>query len=246
MLNEFLPTVIILFYVFFLTLYHMQADRQMQANLENARLLAEQKQARSEMDALRRAQSQTAIYQHDMRHHLNMIESYLSVGDVHKAQDYIRKVYGDVDAVTPRRFCQNETVNLLCSAFAQRAQRMNLEFDVEASLPPQLPLSDTELCALLSNGLENAMNAAAQTSPKGNVRLYCGVRLNKLLIEIRNPYAQLPRMEGGVPVSSGGEGHGYGCRSMRDVARRHGGLCRFEAEGGVFTVQIVLPLQTEE
>ena len=245
-LNEFLPTLLVVFYVIFLSAYYVQMRDRAQAQLERSLLAAERSQSRIEMDALRQKARQTAVYQHDMRHHLNMIESFLSVGDSRKAQDYIRKVYGDVDAITPRRFCENETVNLLCSAFAQRARRMELTFDVEASLPPQLPLSDTELCALLSNGLENAMNAAAQTPPKGNVRLYCGVRLNKLLIEIRNPYAQPPRMDGGVPVSMGGEGHGYGCRSMRDIARQHGGLCRFEAEGGVFTVRIVLPLQTEE
>ena len=102
---------------------------------------------------------------------------------------------------------------------------------MEAKLPNRLAISDTELCSLLSNALENALRAVSEL-PEGqrHVSLYCGVRQNKLLIEVRNPYAGTVYMQNGVPASVRGEGHGYGCRSIQTIAERNGGLCVFTPE----------------
>ena len=70
--------------------------------------------------------------------------------------------------------------------------------------------------------------------------LYCGIRLNKLLIEVRNPYDTPPVMRDGVPVSDA-VGHGFGCRSIQAIAQQRGGLCQFLAERGTFLLRVVLP-----
>ena len=88
----------------------------------------------------------------------------------------------------------------------------------------------------------NALHAIGTLEESGKwVELYCGVRHNKLLIEIQNPYAGPIAMRGGLPVSDK-DGHGYGCRSIRSIASQNGGLCTFDAEHGVFTVRVMLPL----
>ena len=51
--------------------------------------------------------------------------------------------------------------------------------------------------------------------------------------------AKLPR---GLPVSERA-GHGYGCRSIQTIAERRGGLCEFRARGGIFSMQLVLPVK---
>ena len=114
---------------------------------------------------------------------------------------------------------------------------------MEARLPQALPFSDTELCSLLSNGLENALHAVSVLeAPHQWVELYCGVRSNKLLIEIRNPYSGEIAMRDGLPISSQ-EGHGYGCRSIRSITEHHRGLCSFEPKNGVFTLRVMLPTE---
>ena len=242
-LNEFLPTVLVVFYILFLPAFHMQTQKRARAETQTSLLEAALKQSQMEMDSLRQSEMQTAVYQHDMRHHLNMIGGLLAAGSTEQAQDYIRKVQADVESITTRRFCENETVNLLCSSFAQRAQRMGVRFSVDARVPRDLAVRDTELCALLSNAVENALRAAAALTPeRRTVDLYCGVRLNKLLIEVRNPYDVPPRMRDGVPVSEEA-GHGYGCRSIQTIAQQRGGLCQFRAENGVFLLQVMLPVR---
>lgn len=53
-------------------------------------LEAELEQSQSEMDSLHRLETQTAVYQHDMRHHLNMLDSLLSAGRPDEATAYIK------------------------------------------------------------------------------------------------------------------------------------------------------------
>ena len=246
-LNEFLPTVLIIFYILFLPAFYIETQKRSSAEMQRSLLEVELKQSQQEMDAMRASEMQTAVYQHDMRHHLNMIGGLLTSGQTQQAQDYIRRVQSDVEAITPRRFCENETVNLLCASFAQKAQRAHVELCVDARVPSALSISDTELCALLSNALENALRVTAELEPASRriVKLYCGIRLNKLLIEVRNPCDAPPEMRNGIPVSNR-VGHGYGCRSIQAIAQRRGGLCQFRTEGGTFLLQVMLPVHTEE
>ena len=242
-LNEFLPTVLVVFYILFLPAFHIQTQKRARAETQTSLLEAALKQSQLEMDSLRRSELQTAVYQHDMRHHLNMIGGLLAADNTEQAQAYIRKVQADVESVTARRFCENETVNLLCSSFAQKAQRMGVQLHVDARVPREIAVRDTELCALLSNAVENALRAVAPLAPeRRTVELYCGIRLNKLLIEVRNPYDVPPVMRNGVPISNEA-GHGYGCRSIQTIAQQRGGLCQFRAEDGVFQLQVMLPVK---
>ena len=212
-LNEFLPTALIIFYVMFLSAYHKQMQTRADADLQRSMLEAELKQAEVEVEGLRSMGTQVAVYQHDMRHHLAAIDGFLSADQPQLAKEYIKKVQADVDAITPKRFCENELVNLLCS--------------------------------LLSNGLENALQAVSALEEADQwVELYCGIRLNKLLIEIKNPYSGRITMRDNLPVSSR-DGHGYGCRSIRSIAEHHHGLYSFEPQNGVFTLRVILPLVLE-
>jgi len=241
-LNEFLPTALIIFYVLFLAAYHAQVQKRTHAELQKSILEVELKQSGTELEGLRRAETQTAIYQHNMRHHLTAIAGFLSAGKTQQAEEYIKKVQADVDSITPKRFCENELVNLLCSSFAHRAEQQGIRLTVDARLPQQLSISDTELCSLLSNGLENALHAVSKLDVSFKwTELYCGIRANKLLIEIKNPYIGKISIQDSLPVSSS-EGHGYGCRSIRSIAEQNGGLCTFEPERGVFTLRVVLPV----
>lgn len=244
-LNEFLPTALIAFYVLFLSAYHKQMQTRADADLQRSMLEAELKQAEVEVEGLRSMEMQVAVYQHDMRHHLTAIDGFLATDQPQRAREYIKKVQADVDAITPKRFCENELVNLLCSSFVNKANDAGIRLTVDAKLPKNLSLLDTELCSLLSNGLENALHAVDALEETNQwVELYCGIRLNKLLIEIKNPYSGQITMQDGLPVSNR-NGHGYGCRSIRSITEHHQGLYSFEPQNGLFTLRIILPLKGE-
>ncbi len=241
-LNEFLPTATIIFYIIFVAAYHVQTQNRLSAENQRAAVESSLRQAEVEMEVLHRSASQTAIYRHDMRHHLNMLDGMLSSGNSEQARQYIKKVHSDIEAVSQKRFCENEAINLLCSYFTSKADKGGIELSVYARIPKDISIPDTELCSLLSNGLENAIHALEETpSLPGKVDLYCEVKDGKLLIEIKNPCKDNIQIKDGIPISSQ-EGHGYGCQSICAITEKHGGLCEFAANGGVFSLRVILPV----
>lgn len=237
-----LPTMEV--FVFYFLLLHSYKELNQKRELETAQtaLCQQLNAAEEQISLLHEAQTQTAVYRHNMRHHLNTINGFLSLGKPQQAKEYIQKVQADVEAITPKRFCENELVNLLCSSYSGKAERMGIRLNINAGVPKGLPISDTELCSLLSNGLENAMRAVcALEESDRQVTFYCELKPNRLLIEISNPYAGELVMQDGLPVSDR-EGHGYGCRSIQSIVSRHRGLCSFGAGNGLFTLRVMLPM----
>lgn len=238
---ELLPTAVGLLYMAYTTAYYRQLQRQTQVELKSSLVAGQLKQAEAELTTLRQAEAQAAAYQHDMRHHLNAISGFLAANKPHQAEEYIKQVRSDIEAITPRRFCENELVNLLCSSFSSKAEHLGVRLKLEASLPSSVSISDTELCALLSNGLENALNAVGALKENRRwVEFYCGIRASKLLIEIKNPYTGQISFRDGLPQPTQAD-HGRGCRSIHTITQAHRGLCEFSAESGIFTLRIVLP-----
>ena len=243
MVTEFLPAVMALFYVAFVSIYHQEVQRRSRLEMDNAILKAQSERAKNEIFALQQVQQQTSVYRHDMRHHLSLINSYLEVGEMTMASEYINQAQTDIDKIVPVRYCENNAANLILSSFAAKAKQQNVDFSAEVNIPAALPLSDTELCALLSNGLDNAVYAAAQMDEQTQrtVRINCQPHKDKLLIYISNPYRGTVTMREGLPESVQPQ-HGFGAKSIRMIAEKHNGYCAFETEEGLFTLKVVLPL----
>ena len=241
--QELLPTAMLFFFTLFIIVFQRESKKHRQAEQQSFRLEMLLSQANYEINSLRTVQEQTAIYRHDMHHHLGMIASLLTSGRPEQAADYIRRTSGAIEAIVPLRCCENDTVNLLLGAFLEKAECRGVSMAIQASVPAQICLNDTELCIILSNALENALNAVGHL-PEGahrEIGVFIENSRNKLLIEIRNPYAGSIAFRNGVPVSQAQEQH-YGCRSILSVVERRNGICSFDVNNGLFLLQIVIPL----
>ncbi|MBQ2991839.1 MAG: GHKL domain-containing protein [Clostridia bacterium] len=241
-LNELLPSFMVLFFVLYITLYQRETEKREQAaNLADI-LESNLASARNELSALHSIQEQTAIYRHDLRHHLSLIRSQIETNQPDQALAYIQQIEKDILSVTPFQFCGHETVNLLLSKFKEKADRLDVQMTIHAVLPDSLSISDTELCVLFSNGLENALNAVS--SLPRNIRfitLSCSIRQGNLLLSIENPYQGEIHLKNGIPVHPDGTSS-YGCRSIQSIVMHKKGVCIFETAQGIFHLRIALPL----
>ncbi|MEG0812444.1 MAG: GHKL domain-containing protein [Clostridium sp.] len=241
MMSEFLPTVMVLFYVWFIVAYHREVQQKTQIQLEKNMLSMQMETAKLQLNVLRSSQEQAAIYRHDMRHYLSMISSLAQQGEITPIMEYLESVQHALVAITPVHFCENETVNLLLSSFSSKAEKQGVILSVKANLPKVLNIQDTELCSVLSNGLENALHAVSKVedSTLRKVFVDCHINRNMLLIEIENAYTGDIIMEDGTPISTE-IGHGYGCKSISSIAKKRNGFCTFSAVDGIFTLRVVL------
>ena len=131
---------------------------------------------------------------------------------------------------------------MIISSFAPKALQTGAAFDVDVNVPEELPLSDTEITTLLSNSLENALNAVSEVkNAERRIRIYSGIKMNKLILSVENTYEGTVAIKDGLPVSKKA-GHGYGTSSIRSIVERHRGMCSFTAENNIFAMKVVIPL----
>lgn len=235
---QFMPSTVSIFYFVFVLLYYAETQKQASLQRERDMLDTQFRLAQTEFASLRQLQQNAATYRHDMRHHFALLQGLASKGYLEEIKEYLRIAQSDMDAITPLRFCDNETVNLILSAFVAKAKQSNILLMTEAILPELLPFSDTELCSLLSNVLENAIHACEHISDSKErlIKLRIYSKNNKLCIDIRNRYQTEPIFHQGIPVSKE-QGHGFGTKSMAFIVEKHGGVCQFSVKDGWFIFQ---------
>ncbi len=243
---EFMPSLVSMFYFIFIMIYYSELEKRNKMENDYLLLSMQANQSQKELTSLYKLQEQTICYRHDLRHHLSLISSMLSNDEIEKTKNYLAQVEQDINAITPIRFCQNETVNLILLSFASKAKQLEILLEVDVDLPFTLAFSDTDLCAILSNGLENAIVATHATTFKNKtVHINCKLHKGKLLIFITNPYEGKIEFQNEIPIAKQ-QGHGFGVKSLLSIAAKYDGYCSFEVVDAIFTLRMVLPLSLSD
>lgn len=199
-------------------------------------------QAMREIEALRLSQQRASTYRHDLRHHMQFLAGCIENGRTEQALGYIRSVCSEIEAGKVTAYCENEAANLIFSAFADRAAKAGVQFTVQAGISQALPVSESDLCVLLSNALENALHAAVRCREAGQgafIETIGHEKGKKLFLQITNSCLPDVQFREGVPVTDR-TGHGLGVRSICAISERYGGLTSFAAKDGQFTLRVML------
>ena len=136
-------------------------------------------------------------------------------------------------------------VNIILTDFLRRCRELDIRASVRVELPPHLPVPDADLCALLTNLLENAIEANKKI-PEGVerwLRVAIHIRGQYLYIGVENARFHPVRRSGeqDLPHSDKpGAGHGLGLRSARSTARKYNSELRLKAPPGSFSASTAL------
>ncbi len=189
---------------------------------------------------LRREETQVRTLRHDLRNHLTALRGLVELGEDGKALRYINQLADSPALRGGKRLCENDAANAVLSAKAEAMGRAGLTADFSISLPRDLPLADADLCALLGNALDNAMEAAEQAEDK-TVTLRCRTEKGLFMLRVENAYAgELSRDLSTTKADKAA--HGFGLAGMREIAERLGGSLETRANGGRFQLVVCLPL----
>lgn len=193
---------------------------------------------------LRQEQAQVRALRHDMRNHLSALLGLLERGSWEEAERYLRQLGGSPALTGYRRFCGNETVDVVLASKAAALEEAGLTGEFQVSLPEQMDIPAPELCALLGNALDNAIEGAAGAEDR-TVRLRARADKWLLMLRVENALGRpVKRGPDGAFVTTKGEreAHGFGLAGMEEIARRRGGSLEAKAEGGRFQLTVCLPL----
>ncbi len=235
---EFMPFVCVLAYLVFSMHFSQTTRRQSELEQIQTVLNLQVRRFREQIGELRRSQELTAAYRHDLRHHLQYLSACMETGNLEQAQTYIRELDQAVTSQVVTRYCENTAVNLILSAYGERAERAGILLSAHVRLGETLAIPDMDLCVLLSNALENALHACEEAS-SGPLEVHGFSKGGRVFLEIINPCAGAVHFKDGRPVTEE-EGHGFGVRSICAVVEKYGGLYNFEYADGKFILRLSL------
>ncbi len=235
---ELMDAAVVVIYFIFSIAYLKILYEKKEVEVEQALFKVLADQSNAEIETLRRSQEQTAIYRHDIRHHMNYLNACILEGNLEQARSYIATVCEGIDNTRVLRYSENEPVNLILSSYAAKAAERNIHSEISVSTVDFGKFAVPDLCSLLSNALENAIGATEEIadSSKRCIQLRMYSKNNKLCIDIRNSYQTEPAFHQGFPVSKE-QGHGFGSKSMAHVVEKYDGIYQFLIKDGLFVFQ---------
>ncbi|MDY4583137.1 MAG: GHKL domain-containing protein [Candidatus Faecousia sp.] len=192
---------------------------------------------------IQREQTQVRTLRHDLRNHLTVLQDLIANGEKEKAEDYVKQILGSPALKGSWQLCGNVTANAVLAAKAEEMTRLGLDGDIRVSLPEKLPVADVDLCALLGNALDNAMEAAAKAGDK-KISVRCRADKGMLMLKVTNALAG-DEQENLATTKADKKRHGFGLAGMREIAQRYGGTLEATADGGCFVLLVCLPLGGE-
>lgn len=185
-----------------------------------------------------------AMVKHNVKNHLFAIKELNRIGDSQRLDEYLQQITGEVKAIAPLRLTLHPTVNAILCSMISRAKSAGVTFTVKVSLPETLPFPDNDLCNFLMNLLDNAILAAAALPQDSNrwVELSMNIRKSFLFIETQNSHNGKVVFDKNtnLPISASGNGHGYGMKTLHEIARHYNGELELEAIEGTFIVRTAL------
>lgn len=183
-------------------------------------------------------------WRHDYRNHINNMKIQLSQENYDGLSDYLNELADDLDTVDTVIKTGNVMADAILNSKLNVAEKMNVQLNVKANVPETLPMSDVELCSVLGNMLDNAVEACG-TLPEeeGFMRVYIGKLKGQLYLSVQNSAGKVRKEKGTYLSTKEGE-HGYGLFRIDRVAKKYGGYVNRQNEEGIFATEIMIPLQT--
>ncbi|NLW01707.1 MAG: GHKL domain-containing protein [Clostridiaceae bacterium] len=218
-----------------------------QVNKEYRYMLME-KQLDLQLDHYKQlAESRSRIQEiwHDFRNHVQCIRILNDKGDMESLGEYIRNLscYEERANVLDTG---NPVIDALLSNKQSIARQMGIRFEMELVIPPRLEIPPADICAILGNSLDNAIEACNRIKNPGiekMIRLNLTYKNGYLVMELVNTFEIAPQRQGKhfKTWKSSPQFHGLGLQSIERTVEQNGGNVKIDMENGTFSIKILIP-----
>ncbi|ADY55226.1 signal transduction histidine kinase regulating citrate/malate metabolism [Syntrophobotulus glycolicus DSM 8271] len=195
-------------------------------------------------DALNGQMNEIRAIRHDTRHFIDVLGTLADEGRYDELRRFLGEYAERADTEPLPVFCQNTVANSILGYYALKARTKEIPFRCVSVIPKELPLSDGDLCVVLGNALENALEACAKPAVQSGrfIAVQAGTAGGQFLIKIENSYDGFVSIKDGELLSSkGGGAHGIGLQNIRRVVKSCGGFVKIDRTATTFTLMVACP-----
>lgn len=180
------------------------------------------------LSLLEQQQATLRAQRHDFMNHLQVVYSLLELDEHQAAEEYLEKVYSDIKRVNRTLKTAHPAINALLAAKMSDCEARGIALELHMDSPWQnMPVPSWEICRVLGNLIDNAMDALSGT-PQPAVRVALGENLQEYSLSVANNGPMIPEelresiFQSGFSTKSAGRGMGLAI--VQEIVRRNGGV----------------------
>lgn len=187
---------------------------------------------------------QMRTWRHDYKNHLQVMKAHLDMGEYRELSDYILALDEELARVSKVIETGNLALDAILNSKIAMAREKGAEVNVKVVLPARLPIADYDLCVLLGNLMDNAIEGC-ESQGEGEerfLRIYMGVLKEQLYLSVTNSHGTRMKKEGNRYRSTKASDRGLGLLSIDCIVARYHGYVNRQWDESVFATEILLPL----
>lgn len=182
-------------------------------------------------------------WRHDYHNHMQALTAYLENGEIDEAKVFLREINDTLVKVDTVIKTGNTMLNAILNSKISLMREKKIAVDATATVPASLSVADIDLCVIVGNLLDNAMEAC-ELLPESSrfVRIYIAVKGTQLYMCFTNAAGKKQRKIGDLFLSTKGKDRGFGLSRVDSLVKSYGGFVTRASEDGGYTTEVILPL----
>lgn len=183
-------------------------------------------------------------WRHDYHNHMQKIKAHIAMNQIEEVKEYLGQLESDLDTIDVKYSTGNISLDAILNSKLSVAEKLNIDINSKVSVPEKLNISDIDLCVVIGNLIDNAIEACEKMKEyqKKFLRIYICVRKAQLYISVTNSTNEVIRKLSREYISSKRGNHGHGLKRIDNIVEKHQGFINRKNEPGVFVTEIMLPL----
>lgn len=200
--------------------------------------------AMESLESANRYIRESGALRHEANHHLTALKILSDEGDMDGIARYLEKLVASADGWDPALQCENVLVNAILRKYAADCRIDGIKLICSASVPKDLPFAQDDLCTLLMNLMDNALEACRKLRPQERwIRVQVRKKGNFLVISCENAWdGDMPDPLNGLHGTTKPEPalHGFGLHIMREVAEKYESTLNIQYDESAYNVKTAL------
>ena len=182
-------------------------------------------------------------WRHDYRNHIQTMKVLAENGDLNAIKEYLNKLDEDLTTVDTVVKTGNDMADAILNSKISLAKSKGITVKVDANIPVKLKMSELDLCVILGNLFDNAIDANLPLPQKQRmIPVYMVMKNTQLYISFTNFTASKKQIKNSnIFKTTKGDGHGYGLIRIDNIIKKLDGYLSRNSEDGAFTTEILIP-----
>ena len=182
-------------------------------------------------------------WRHDYHNHMQVMKAQIAMRNFSEIQEYLDALEKELDRVDTLVKSGNMMVDAILNSKLTLARRQKVALNCKVKVPERLSVEDVDLCVILGNLLDNALEACGKIDEENRfLRIYMQVNKSQLYLSIQNSAREEPDFNERNYITQKRGNHGLGMKRVQAAVDKYHGYLNLANEPGIFAAEVTIPV----